>query len=101
MVVIGSRVTRSHIIIINHLMVPRFRSIRTLSSYSPAQQAGQPAYDYATKYPEAEWVALVHLLERLWFTRTWVIQEVALATHAEIVCGDATLGWDTLERVID
>jgi hypothetical protein len=44
---------------------------------------------------------LVHLLERSWFTHTWVIQEVALATHAEIVCGDATLGWDTLERVID
>jgi hypothetical protein len=60
------------------------------------------AYDYATKYPEGapEWVALAHLLERPWFTRTWVIQEVALATHAEIVCGDTTLSWDTLEQVI-
>jgi len=58
--------------------------------------------DYAMKCPEGapEWVALGHLLERPWFTRTWVIQEVALAARAEIVCGDATLIWGNLERVI-
>jgi hypothetical protein len=58
---------------------------------------------YAAKYPEGalEWVALAHLLERPWFTRTWVIQEVALATRAEIVCGNNILRWDTLEQVID
>jgi hypothetical protein len=58
--------------------------------------------DYAMKYPEGslELVALGHLLEWPWFTRTWVIQEVALATRAETVCGDATLSWGNLERVI-
>ena len=64
-------------------------------SILPEFQTGQiervPS-DYAMKYPGApEWVALAHLLERPWFTRTWVIQEVALATRAEIVCGDVTL----------
>jgi hypothetical protein len=34
-------------------------------------------------------------------SRTWVIQEVALSTRAEIVCGDENLSWDTLERVVD
>jgi len=30
-----------------------------------------------------------------------VIQEVALSTRAEIVCGDENLSWDTLERVVN
>lgn len=58
---------------------------------------------YAMKYREAgpEWLALAHLLSRPWFTRTWVIQEVALSTRADIVCGDHSLSWDTLGRVVD
>jgi hypothetical protein len=78
--------------------------MKTLSSILPEIETGdlERVRYYYTKYPEAcpEWIALAQLLSRSWFTRTWVIQEVALSTSAEIVCGEDTLGWDTLDRVI-
>ncbi|RDL40524.1 uncharacterized protein BP5553_00503 [Venustampulla echinocandica] len=57
---------------------------------------------YARKYQEgcSEWFALAKLLSRPWFTRTWVVQEVALSTNADIVCGDDTLSWNSLARAI-
>lgn len=33
------------------------------------------------------WRALFKLLQRPWFTRCWIIQEVSTATKVEITCG--------------
>ncbi|KAG0649375.1 Heterokaryon incompatibility protein [Hyphodiscus hymeniophilus] len=77
---------------------------KTLFSILPELKIGEPERlnHYYTIYPDGcpEWQALAHLLNRPWFTRTWVIQEVALATYADIVCGDAVLTWDVLETVM-
>ena len=45
------------------------------------------------------WRAFLHLLERPWFRRVWVIQEVAVASKAVIHCGSSFLFWDTLVEV--
>lgn len=57
---------------------------------------------YVQKYPEGgpEWVALANLLNRQWFTRTWVIQEVVMSASATVICGDDTLPWNILARAI-
>ena len=36
-----------------------------------------------------DWKALFELMTRLWFSRRWVIQEIALAKRATIHCGNA------------
>ena len=41
--------------------------------------------------------ALNHLFERSWFGRVWTLQEVALATRAEIWCGRKTLDFQIME----
>lgn len=38
--------------------------------------------------------SLILMLQRPWFLRTWIIQEVALATRAEVICGNYSASWD-------
>ena len=64
--------------------------------------------DFITRIPEQEhqgmlsvrgsdphqWGAFVALMKRAWFTRRWVVQEIALAKKAFLVCGDSFVNWD-------
>jgi hypothetical protein len=47
---------------------------------------------------DLDWEPLSNLLRNPWFSRKWVIQEVAKAKQAIVVCGDKRLPWDYLER---
>jgi hypothetical protein len=47
-----------------------------------------------------EWQALKTLLERLWFRRIWIIQEVAVAKHAVVHCRHIHMSWNTLQQGI-
>ena len=46
------------------------------------------------------WKAIGRLCDRDWFYRTWVIQEIALARNAELLCGTQRLGWDDFVNLI-
>ena len=40
-----------------------------------------------------KWRALKDLMMRDWFSRRWIIQEIALAHQATLLCGDSELDW--------
>ena len=40
-----------------------------------------------------EWAALSKLMKRAWFSRRWVVQEIALAKSATLYCGDDRCDW--------
>ena len=42
-------------------------------------------------------MVLSKLLRRKWVTRVWVLQELAAASAAEAVCGNASISWSVLE----
>ncbi|MCJ1367915.1 hypothetical protein MMC16_007051 [Acarospora aff. strigata] len=44
--------------------------------------------------------SLILLLHRPWFLRTWIIQEVALATSAVVLCGDHAASWEDFYRAV-
>ncbi|TVY53017.1 Heterokaryon incompatibility protein 6,OR allele [Lachnellula cervina] len=44
--------------------------------------------------------SLILLLHRPWFLRTWIIQEVALATRATVMCGSHSAIWEDFYRAI-
>lgn len=46
------------------------------------------------------WDPIISLLRRPWFQRTWVIQEAILAKRAQVICGDQSIPWTMLERVV-
>lgn len=47
------------------------------------------------------WVDLALLLQRNWWSRVWILQEVALAPQAEILCGDYSLPWHEIRLCSD
>ncbi|KAI0106694.1 HET-domain-containing protein [Daldinia grandis] len=44
--------------------------------------------------------AFARIIERLWFTRVWVVQELALATDAIVFCGNSHISWTDLLAAI-
>jgi hypothetical protein len=40
-----------------------------------------------------QWLALARLMGRKWFSRRWCVQEMALARHATVHCGEKTAFW--------
>ena len=48
-----------------------------------------------------DWVALRNLLERPWFSRLWVIQEMVLSAETILACGNETARWDELTIVLE
>jgi hypothetical protein len=44
--------------------------------------------------------AAARLLQRPWFSRLWIVQEVALATTLELCCGNSTIPGEVFFRVI-
>jgi hypothetical protein len=56
-------------------------------------------WEEASSAKRREWRALRRLLERPWFYRLWVVQEVALATKIVVHCGPLVLDWDALVGV--
>jgi len=53
--------------------------------------------------PHAEdpiWKAIGRLCDRDWFYRTWIIQEIALARKAELLCGPQRLNWDDFVNLV-
>jgi hypothetical protein len=41
----------------------------------------------------SNWGALLKLMQRPWFSRRWVVQEIALAKEATIYCGEDCIPW--------
>ncbi|KAH9906557.1 HET-domain-containing protein [Xylariomycetidae sp. FL2044] len=44
--------------------------------------------------------AFAKLLQRPWFGRVWVVQEVALATEVTVLCGRSSVDWDSLVAAV-
>ena len=45
---------------------------------------------------DRSWWSIRQLFRRLWFTRTWTIQEACLSRHLYIQCGDTVFPWDDI-----
>ena len=40
-----------------------------------------------------KWRAMLNLMKRPWFSRRWVVQEIALSNRAKIYCGEDNIPW--------
>ncbi|KAI5917571.1 heterokaryon incompatibility protein-domain-containing protein [Camillea tinctor] len=56
---------------------------------------------YELPYSPPAWRAIAALVNRLWFTRIWVVQEIHLANSAAVLqCGHASISWPVFRRAI-
>ena len=52
-----------------------------------------------SRIPE-EWQALASVMTKSWFSRRWVIQEIALAKRATIYCGTNQIAWSEFAEAV-
>ncbi|RMJ04897.1 hypothetical protein CDV36_014432 [Fusarium kuroshium] len=80
-------------------------AIQFLEEVAPKASAevdGQ-APKHSPNFPKVEdpkWSILAKLLERKWFRRVWVAQELVLAREAIVVCGARQMTWDTFHAAV-
>lgn len=70
---------------------------------APPREPEEPIWespDEESPYGEDDWLALVSFLERPWFTRVWVQQEIALADEAQLQCGTRLFDWDYFQVAV-
>ena len=48
-----------------------------------------------------QWGAFVALMRRAWFSRRWVVQELAFAKQAYLRCGDVSVNWLDFVSAVD
>jgi len=48
-----------------------------------------------------KWRALMMLMQREWFSRRWVVQEIALASKARLYCGPDSISWKELAVAVE
>ncbi|KAF6810605.1 heterokaryon incompatibility protein [Colletotrichum plurivorum] len=61
--------------------------------HSPSEPANAPPI------PQSDTIRA--FLNRRWFTRVWVMQEVRLAKEATVICGDKEVPWDAFRMLRD
>lgn len=49
----------------------------------------------------SKWQSLLILMQRPWFSRRWVVQEIALAKAATIYCGNDQIPWDNFAVAVE
>jgi Heterokaryon incompatibility protein (HET) len=47
-----------------------------------------------------QWAALLNLMQRRWFNRRWIVQEIALARRATVFCGDQSVSWQDFSSAV-
>ena len=59
----------------------------------------QVSFEIEDKITSKLWDALFHLLHRPWWSRSWVLQEIAVATGEPLMgCGQKWLPWSVFEK---
>ena len=49
---------------------------------------------------DSNWTGIGKLLSRAWFQRSWIVQELVLASNVTVICGSWEVDWDDLFRAI-
>ncbi|RYN74344.1 hypothetical protein AA0120_g12431 [Alternaria tenuissima] len=55
---------------------------------------------FATRLTFYNWLGFIVLINRPWFKRAWVIQEIALGKTALVVCGSKVFPWELLAKTL-
>lgn len=74
---------------------PKLRDFKTATYRKSAETSVFPAEPYSElrNVPDESWAALCVFFNLPWFWRLWVIQEIALASSAELMWGGASIDW--------
>ena len=86
----------------NTRSVPRYWSSKTSDRGSVLRHlTGRAPYLWLPQRDHQEWQSFKALFSRPWFSRIWIIQEVAVGKRIEVFCGEERLDWLFLVLLAD
>lgn len=71
------------------------RSRKLLRLSRGLREADRPLWYLAETFLENDHTSVVKLLQRPWFRRIWIVQEVVFAPEAIVMCGMDSMDWDS------
>lgn len=84
--------------------VEAFELLKRLGIFFDGCDSSIPPEDFERVFfcsaKDHRWKHLWDLVNRRWFTRLWIIQEVILSGNAWIVCGETELHWEYFVRCL-
>ncbi|KAI0862803.1 heterokaryon incompatibility protein-domain-containing protein [Xylaria cubensis] len=80
----------------NRELSDAFKEIRNSSAVDRNFKCQRIFNNIIEKLPREKIIALVVLLSHAWFSRVWVLQEVALATKVAVQCGSRSTNFESL-----
>ncbi|KAI1414920.1 HET-domain-containing protein [Hypoxylon sp. FL1857] len=81
-----------------HQYISNGGSLQTISFNEESTQKLFGKFRDSSEFPRLS--AFAKIVRRLWFTRVWVVQELALATQATVFCGNSSISWTDLMAAI-
>jgi hypothetical protein len=88
-------------------------ALKTMRTIAATSEVDWPSVSYTSFYDDDSthhaqrpnlsyhnWLGFMVLINRPWFKRAWVVQEIALAKKAVIVCGKQVFPWDILSKTL-
>jgi hypothetical protein len=76
------------------------RSFRLIPRLLKAHEALQLGNEVAASSPPVL-TDFLSIFELPYFTRIWVIQEVAVSSSVEVICGENSISWDDLDTAVN
>ncbi|KAK1756980.1 heterokaryon incompatibility protein-domain-containing protein [Echria macrotheca] len=87
----------AHMDVQNASRHPAIEQARSLTGFFPWHLPHEDPFFLSKE----RWSAFQWLLQRPWFTRTWIFQEIVQARRAVVRCGDYEAPWKLLERACE
>ncbi|RYP49315.1 hypothetical protein DL768_004940 [Monosporascus sp. mg162] len=81
----------------------RFLETESYRDRTPIQDQFVWAFRRARHVPpphDEKWKKFFALFKRPWFSRLWIIQEVAVARNPVVACGSSRISWDALLKAL-
>ncbi|CAN9316228.1 unnamed protein product [Alternaria sp. RS040] len=72
----------------------------SLVPYTSFYNPEESSLVFATRLTFYNWLGFIVLINRPWFKRAWVIQEIALGKTALVVCGSKVFPWELLSKTL-
>ncbi|KAH8816561.1 heterokaryon incompatibility protein-domain-containing protein [Xylogone sp. PMI_703] len=92
---LGSLAVKTFVDIGQDVDLPEDKFVMTVRPGSPTDQLEKNPKSLREKV--LNWIAIRSILQRTWFTRLWVVQEIGLAEKAVIKVGHHELQWRTFK----
>ncbi|KAM7199980.1 Heterokaryon incompatibility protein (HET) domain containing protein [Rhypophila sp. PSN 637] len=72
------------------------RAMQDEKENNTAEGLGTPATKQAL-LTQPQTFAFAQMLNREWYTRVWIVQELCVAKEAFVICGDSSAPWDAIQ----